>query len=355
MKGFTGRSGPVMRCPGAAPAGAGAGGATAGVAGRAGGAGAAGATRAAGAGAAAAGARAGGAGDGGGRIVGVGGAAAGAAGGPAGRGGAAGGAAGAATGPEKRGIPGGRGGTGTDGGGGGGAGARGAGDGAAAPAGAAGARGGTAATAGAAAPVTGFTGNTLLHTAQRARTPPGGTLAGSTRYTVSHDGQVTFTLPPVPLPRAAVVELGVVAAVDDEHRPRLSLGVTLHFGRQLAHLCRMGEAAVLVGDDADRQGHQRHAVQLTAAVLAEVVPRPPVLLVVLVRNQRVEHFQHLSAYDRDSVERDDEDEVVSADMPHESTLRQHPFHHVVQDAGQDIDNAIAVIVAVAIVVLLEMI
>ena len=39
-----------------------------------------------------------------------------------------------------------------------------------------------------------FTGNTLLHTAQRARTPPGGTLPGSTRYTVSHDGQVTFTL-----------------------------------------------------------------------------------------------------------------------------------------------------------------
>src|SRR5437667_5496259 len=38
------------------------------------------------------------------------------------------------------------------------------------------------------------TGNTLLHTAQRARTPPAGTLAGSTRYTVPHAGQVTFTL-----------------------------------------------------------------------------------------------------------------------------------------------------------------
>src|SRR5438067_4997653 len=37
------------------------------------------------------------------------------------------------------------------------------------------------------------TGNTLLHTAQRARTPPAGTLAGSTRYTVPHAGQVTFT------------------------------------------------------------------------------------------------------------------------------------------------------------------
>src|SRR5207245_2156035 len=37
------------------------------------------------------------------------------------------------------------------------------------------------------------TPNTLPHTAQRARTPPAGTLAGSTRYTVSHDGQATFT------------------------------------------------------------------------------------------------------------------------------------------------------------------
>src|SRR5437870_2915813 len=40
------------------------------------------------------------------------------------------------------------------------------------------------------------TPNTLPHTAQRARTPPAGTLAGSTRYTVSHDGQATFTSRP---------------------------------------------------------------------------------------------------------------------------------------------------------------
>jgi hypothetical protein len=66
------------------------------------------------------------------------------------------------------------------------------------PPGAAGARwaaatGDGAATVAAAAPL-GLTPNTVLHTAQRARTPPAGTLVGSTRYTVSHDGQVTFTL-----------------------------------------------------------------------------------------------------------------------------------------------------------------
>jgi hypothetical protein len=50
----------------------------------------------------------------------------------------------------------------------------------------------TSAGPGAAAPSV-LTAKTLLHTLQRARTPPAGTLAGSTRYTVSHDGQVTFT------------------------------------------------------------------------------------------------------------------------------------------------------------------
>ncbi len=126
---------------------------------------------------------------GGGAARGAGGGAARGAGGGAARGAAAGGA-GAAMGPENRGMAGVRGGAGAGVGGAGGAG------------GAGGGAGGRGATAGplpadtaavAVAPVTdAVTGNTLLHTAQRARTPPAGTLAGSTRYTVSHDGQVTF-------------------------------------------------------------------------------------------------------------------------------------------------------------------
>jgi hypothetical protein len=62
--------------------------------------------------------------------------------------------------------------------------------------------GGAAAAAPAAAP---FTGKTALHTLQRARTPAAGTLAGSTRKTVSHVGQVTFTrcYPSPPLGRGS--------------------------------------------------------------------------------------------------------------------------------------------------------
>src|SRR5882762_3073705 len=69
------------------------------------------------------------------------------------------------------------------GGGGGAGGARGAGG-----------AGGAGGAAAAAAPTPSeLTAKTLLQTLQRARKPPAGTLAGSTRYTVSHDGQVTFT------------------------------------------------------------------------------------------------------------------------------------------------------------------
>src|SRR5437773_1524581 len=75
----------------------------------------------------------------------------------------------------------------------GGGGARGTGDAGGADAAGAGrdAAGGAAAT-GAPAP-SGLIANTLLQTLQRARKPPAGTLAGSTRYTVSHEGHVTFT------------------------------------------------------------------------------------------------------------------------------------------------------------------
>src|SRR5438046_8329130 len=96
-------------------------------------------------------------------------------------------------------------------------------------------------------------------------------------------------------------------------------------------------------------------MELAAAIFAKIVPRAPVLLVVLVRDQRVEHLEHLAAHVGDRVERDDEDEVVPADVPDEPAVAEQSFHDVVEDARQDVDDPIAVVVAVAIVVLLEMI
>src|SRR5439155_22731875 len=75
-------------------------------------------------------------------------------------------------------------------------------------------------------------------------------------------------LAPAPL---VLIELRVVAAVDHEHRSRLRFRVAFHLRRELTHLRRVREPAVLVGHDPDRQRHERHAVQLAASILAEVV------------------------------------------------------------------------------------
>src|SRR6266545_1495447 len=168
MNGLIGRSGPVLRLTGVLTPAAGA---------AAGGAGGAGRGRGGGAGA----------GGGGGGVAVAGGRASGGATGiagrPIGRAGAAGGAGGAGGAIAGRGGGGAAGTARAAGGGGGGAGARG------------GAGGGADATGVAAAPApSGLTANTLLQTLQRARRPLAGTFAGSTRYTVSHDGHVTFTL-----------------------------------------------------------------------------------------------------------------------------------------------------------------
>ena len=117
----------------------------------------------------------------------------------------------------------------------------------------------------------------------------------------------------------------------------------------------VGKPAVLVRDDADRQRHQRHAVQLAAPILTEVIAGPPVLFVVLIRYQRVEHFEHLAARVWNGIEWDDEDEIVSADVPDEPPTAQQSLHDVVQNARHQVDDPIAVVVAVAIVELLEMV
>src|SRR5882724_8291354 len=203
------------------------------------------------------------------------------------------------------------------------------------------------------------TAKTAEHTAQRARTPFSGTLPGSTRYRVLQLGQKTFiwaSSPLVPCFRPwTEVGLRALPAIDHEYRSRQRLRVALHLGRQLADLSRMSEPAVTVGHDADRQRHQRHPVQLAPPVLAEEVAGPPILLVVLQRDQGVKHTQDLGAHPVNLGRRNDEDEVVTPDVAHEPPGPQHAFDHVVQDPGEKIDDAIAVVVAVAVVELLEVI
>src|SRR4029077_11558626 len=113
-----------------------------------------------------------------------------------------------------------------------------------------------------------------------ARAPP---LAGSSRGrrgTPSHTTDRSRSRRRPPFPTLLQV-VGVVTAVDNEHRPRLRLRIALHLGRKLTHLGWMRKTPVLVRHDADRERHERHPMQLPASILAEVVPGPAVLLVVL--------------------------------------------------------------------------
>src|SRR3989442_1170983 len=132
--------------------------------------------------------------------------------------------------------------------------------------------------------------------------------------------------------------------VDYEHRSCLRLRVTLHFGRQFADLRRVREPTMLVRHHADRQRHQRHARQLAAPVLTEIIARAAVLLVVLIRHERIEHIEYLAAHRPDAFDRQHKDEIVAADVPHEALFPDHAPHDIVQDAGEQVDHAIAVVV-----------
>ena len=70
-------------------------------------------------------------------------------------------------------------------------------------------------------------------------------------------------------------------------------------------------------------------MQLAAPVFPEIVPRAAVLLVVLERDQRVEDEQNLRAHVGNRRYRDDEDEVVTADVSDEPAALQHSLDDVV--------------------------
>src|SRR5215212_3791389 len=96
-------------------------------------------------------------------------------------------------------------------------------------------------------------------------------------------------------------------------------------------------------------------MELPTSVLPEKVPGAPILIVILERNERIEDLENFAAHWTDVARRDDEDEVVAADVPHEPPRPHQSLHDIVQNPGQDIDDPIAVVVAVAIVELLEVV
>src|SRR5689334_20524729 len=113
--------------------------------------------------------------------------------------------------------------------------------------------------------------------------------------------------------------------------------------------------APVVGDHADRHRHEWNAVQLPAPILAKEVAGATILLRGPVRDERVEHADDLRTGLRDERRGDDEDEVVAPDVSDEAVLAADALHDVVENLGEDPDDAIAVVVRVAIVELLEVV
>jgi len=85
-------------------------------------------------------------------------------------------------------------------------------------------------------------------------------------------------------------------------------------------------------------------MQLAAPILSKIVAGATVLFGVLVRHNGVEDGHHFAADLLHRLHRDHEQEIVTADMPHEAALRHRALHDIVQDLRQNADHAVAVVV-----------
>src|SRR3990172_4428462 len=94
---------------------------------------------------------------------------------------------------------------------------------------------------------------------------------------------------------------------------------------------------------------------MPAPVLPKEVPGPAILAVVLQGHQRVEDREDLTADFLYVVDTNHEDEVIAPNVPHESGPGAQSLDHVPQHLGENIDDPVAVVVAVPVIELLEMI
>src|SRR5258705_7199438 len=96
-------------------------------------------------------------------------------------------------------------------------------------------------------------------------------------------------------------------------------------------------------------------MKLAASVVAEEIAGTTVLLRILIGNEEIEHVHDLRAGFSHRLRRHDEDEVVATDVSDEALLSTQPLHDVVQDLREYSNDAIAVVVRVPVVELLEVV
>src|SRR5690348_18297357 len=85
----------------------------------------------------------------------------------------------------------------------------------------------------------------------------------------------------------AFVHTIIRPSIDRIDRSRKRLGVALHFGGKRAGLSRMGETSALRRYCADRQRHDRNAMELSPSVLTDKITRFPIRFRVRSEERRV--------------------------------------------------------------------
>src|SRR5690348_13520464 len=93
----------------------------------------------------------------------------------------------------------------------------------------------------------------------------------------------------------AFVHTIIRPSIDRIDRSRKRLGVALYFGGKRAGVSRMGETSALRRYCADRQRHDRNAMELSPSVLTDKLSRFPIRFRVLKRNEGIEHVEDFGA------------------------------------------------------------
>ena len=119
----------------------------------------------------------------------------------------------------------------------------------------------------------------------------------------------------------------------------------LHLRGPLTDHRRVREVLELVRDDTDRECHEGNPMDVPSTVFPKEVPHLPVFLRVLVV---IKERDDLVACLFEMIHGDVEDEIVTADVSDKPSRSQTP-HDIAQDLGQQPDDAVTVLVSIAIV------
>lgn len=117
----------------------------------------------------------------------------------------------------------------------------------------------------------------------------------------------------------------------------------------------MGNGNSLVGDDGDRQAHDRKLLFIPATVYGVDITLEAILTVVEIGNHQIKSFDDGFADCVDGVRSAHEDKVVASDMADKSFRPRQLADYCREDAAGDDQHFVSTSIAVAVVERLEIV